>query len=649
MTTYTATKEAGATALNVQTGIVVSATATFTATSSESQEDADYKATIGAKSVAQSQAENSSNVMTQGTKVTFKTIEDGGFTGSFNTNNLTIFSDFGISLPQFGKNWNNKVIYDLQFLPISGLAMVSSGEMQIGVTFYAGIFMSSDYGSTWVKNSDPGISNPKIAWGSVATSSTGQYITTASNNGYGIWTSKDSGNTWTQNTEPELSVIHWSSVAMSLDGRLQTAVSSNGYGVWTSIDYGTTWVQNMQPELSGNTWSSVASSSSGTVQTIVGQNGLWLSKDSGNTWTQNTEPELSGITWSSVAMSSDGRLQTAVSDNGLWQSSDYGYTWTKNAQTDLIDEVWSYVTMNSSGERQTVGSFSNSFTGYIWTSNDYGNTWIQKTKNLGFLSGAMSSDGMYQIAQSNNDGILKSTDFGSTWKQVFDQAILEENSSRVSVAMSSSGQYQTILEAPEQPDSTIIWVSSDFGNTWKKNTDVEKILDFIPNDFSWTQVAMSSTGQYQTAVEGFYYGIWISNDFGNTWTQNTTETLNISWTSVTMSASGQYQTSLSSGSGIWTSIDFGKSWIQNTNAGIINVNWTSVAMAASGQYQSALSLGYGIWTSTDFGKTWKQNTNPEIINIEWRSVAMSASGQYQTSVTGNFLTPNSSICMSSDF
>ena len=58
---------------------------------------------------------------------------------------------------------------------------------------------------------------------------------------------------------------------------------------------------------------------------------------------------------------------------------------------------------------------------------------------------------------------------------------------------------------------------------------------------------MSASGQYQTAVAENNY-IYTSNNFGSTWTQDTSIGSTKTWRSVSISASGIYQ--IANGSGI---------------------------------------------------------------------------------------------------
>ena len=163
---------------------------------------------------------------------------------------------------------------------------------------------------------------------------------------------------------------------------------------------------------------------------------------------------------------------------------------------------------------------------------------------------------------------------------------------------------------------------ANFGKNWVQNTGA--------GSKEWTSISVSASGQYQTAV---VYGesIYISSNYGSTWTSTNTSAGNKDWKSVSISASGQYQTAVVYGGSIYISSNYGSSstWTPITSTG--NKNWQGVSVSASGQYQTAVVYGGSTYISSNYGSTWT-STNTSIGNKDWYSVSVSASGQYQTAV-----------------
>ena len=331
-------------------------------------------------------------------------------------------------------------------------------------------------------------------------------------------------------------------------------------------------------------------------------------------------------------MSSNGAYQTATVNGGsIYTSSDSGVTWTAN--TSAHSTTWSLVSVSSSGMYQIASNSSSTF-----ISLNYGVTWTSSLQ-YSYRSVAISSTGEY-VTGVNSNGIYRSSitltadsypglmfgsysdifsdftvdlgavgptgNFGMNWITT-NTSIGTKNWTCIS--LSASGQYQTAGVAND-----FIYISNDYGNTWTQTA----------SSLNWNRVSISSSGQYQTAV---VYGgyIYISSDYGNTWTQKASS---LNWRGVSISASGQYQTActdnLNNGY-IYTSSDYGNTWKQVSEYG----NWYSVTVSASGQYQTAVEGNGDLFISSDYGNTW---TKSPISNSSyaWYSVSQSASGQYQT-------------------
>ncbi len=294
-----------------------------------------------------------------------------------------------------------------------------------------------------------------------------------SEEGYGLtWTERISG--------------YWTGIAVSSDGQRQTAVS-NGGQIYISTNYGATWTET---ETNRN-WNAVAMSSTGQYQTAlvydtfydeeleeifpIGK--IYTSNNYGSSWTERNYSQL----WKEVAISSTGQYQTATCENSfVYRSNDYGATWTETP----INEGWfQSVDMSSTGQHQT-GTIG--WGGYIYTSSDYGATWTERGIIGGWNDVALSSNGQYQLTgncDEVNGYIYISSDYGINW------------TSKDSVgpgcwmtgSMSDNGKYQTMANL-----SGYVYLSDDYGATWTGSS--------LPTK-EWFKIDMSSTGQYQTIVE----------------------------------------------------------------------------------------------------------------------------------------------------
>jgi hypothetical protein len=227
----------------------------------------------------------------------------------------------------------------------------------------------------------------------------------------------------------------------------------------------------------------------------------------------------------------------------------------------------------------------------------------------------MSSSGQYQTA-INSTSLYYSSNYGVDWTQ----SNIIPPSNLISIAMSSSGQYQLIgLTGPNG-----IYYSKNYGVTWSQSS--------ILAIGSIASVASSSSGQYQIAVigVGFTGKIWFSINYGVNWTSLIITSKK--WQGVAMSSSGQYQTAVSDDE-IYYSTNYGLNWSLSNAPSLI---WNSVAMSSSGQFQSACHSN-GMYYSSNYGVLWNLNNNAATNKNSANSyISMSSSGQFQTNAIGEY-------------
>ena len=139
---------------------------------------------------------------------------------------------------------------------------------------------------------------------------------------------------------------------------------------------------------------------------------------------------------------------------------------------------------------------------------------------------------------------------------------------------------------------------------------------------TWTAIAMSGNGQYQTglAYNGYAYS---SIDSGNTW--NIVIQNKEAWKEIAMSYTGQYQTAVVFKGPLYTSCDYGQTW---KTSSIGSKAWSSLSISYTGQVQYATVNQAGgfttqdnigaIYKSTNYGITWEECVmNTKTVNGEW--------------------------------
>jgi len=188
----------------------------------------------------------------------------------------------------------------------------------------------------------------------------------------------------------------------------------------------------------------------------------------------------------------------------------------------------------------------------------------------------------------------------------------------------------------------------------------------IPLSGTWYNIAISSTGKYQIAIQNSLYGqIFISHDFGLTWKLISTKIIG-NFYGVALSFDGKYQTVFQNGLGILVSNEYGERFKEitvcankdiNGNLIIFNTNkyWVSGSMSGTGQYQTCISendapdKGGSIYISNNYGQSWIDVTPIE--NSEFPGfyycISISYSGKIQLIIITSYGISTGEVYLSS--
>jgi photosystem II stability/assembly factor-like uncharacterized protein len=239
-------------------------------------------------------------------------------------------------------------------------------------------------------------------------------------------------------------------------------------------------------------------------------------------------------------------------------------------------------------------------------------------------------------AFSNSPGsrIQRSSDYGYTWSfrnPSNNSAYIPNTSTYIgAIAMSSTGQYQSaVATAADTGNPNPFYNSSDYGATWTN-------LSFSTPSVGFRSIAMSADGARRVIVRNGSGGLmYTSSNYGSTW--NAVADSSNNWSCVAMSSSdGQYITATSSNdSNVYISSNYGAtiSPISVFGAGS-NMRFISAAMSSTGQYQTVTvnQSSDAIYISSDYGLNWSK---AGYSNDNYSNVVMNSTGQYQLTHSSN--------------
>jgi len=313
-------------------------------------------------------------------------------------------------------------------------------------------------------------------------------------------------------------------------------------------------------------------------KTKISQNTLILKDES---FGKNHVTKQSIRNWQSVAISADGKYQTAVTNiaGSIYISNDYGDTWQEKGPV----LSWFRIAMSSCGKYQTASTYNSPF-GDLYISDNYGHTWTQILTNVTSIQKiAMSSDGKIQIfVRYTTSEYSISRDYGKTWTN----GTVNSTSGVKGVAISSDGKYITIVGAGSMDR---IYTSSNYGLNWTT----------IGSIGTWNSVTMSADGKFQAAVAGGTGYVYISNDYGNTWTRKNNAGSR-PWLSISMSSDGKYIAATTNGTYNYVSYDYGENWIVsyiNNRIGGSYYTCNDIAVSSNGKYILTAAQGQYIYVS----------------------------------------------------
>ncbi len=264
----------------------------------------------------------------------------------------------------------------------------------------------------------------------------------------GLFKSTNDGSTWIRSTAPATSLAFHPTQKNVL-----YAVTPGS--VVRSLDGGTTWDQLTQGLPEGIIVNSLLISPTRPATLLVGMDypaheaGIFRSTDDGASWSRSNRG-LTAANVNSLALDArDANTLSVVANYVLFQSADRGRTWSLILPEPLPPfTTYARQVLASPADPETL--YLGRWSGQILRSRDGGESWTmagQPSSDTGVLK-ADPRDPLTLWAAVNNGGIRKSTDGGNTWSPLTGPA--------------SGGFYQDLAFAPSSPSTVYAAGNPDF-------------------------------------------------------------------------------------------------------------------------------------------------------------------------------------------
>jgi hypothetical protein len=194
-----------------------------------------------------------------------------------------------------------------------------------------------------------------------------------------------------------------------------------------------------------------------------------------------------------------------------------------------------------------------------------------------------------------------------------------------SIASSSTGQYLAACI-----NGGYIWMSSDYGATWSTKANAS-------GSRGWVYISSSLDGSLLLACVfgGFVY---ISRNYGANWSPISgslpTGLPSTSWTGTYVNGNGPFLTaSVNALAQTYVSSDYGINWRILANIPALGSGYSSISN--NGKYLLAgRDSGTGGYSSIDYGQTWSQNL---FGSINWRNFSVSLDGRIVVGVGNSII------------
>ncbi len=474
--------------------------------------------------------------------------------------------------------------------PQSVTVLYRNGPMIYAGTDGSGLHVSSDEGQTWISMSGDGayggntllpvqvrsviVDGSRVIVGSYAA---------------GLWHSTNNGSTWSRYGSPLGS-------GNSINGlvKVDTVLLAGGNGMWRSTNGGTTWTSST----TGLTNTNVrAMTTNGTTAFAATDNGFFRSTNLGASWTMADSGMVKVGSRYTMAMASANGVVYGTFSNGyagqhvVFRSTDNGVSWdSSNGNLTNI----STSAIGAYGDTVFVGLNNNG----LQRSTDRGQTWTTVTNNGATYPLAILAYGNRVLVGGNkgtgagDGGVFLSANNGDAWTRMTSEL---SNGSTI-VVEAVFGRLAAGVDAGTSSPYNGFYISDDRGSRWRRRSQG---LVASGNPVSVKKIFQHQSRLYVAAATNVPQGVFVSNDSGATWTQAITGLYQ--YADVYQFLADADTLYIASKEGLFRTTNGGTSWT-SAMSGVLSGEVVSVAMRGDTLY--ATKGTNHLFRSEDRGRTW---------------------------------------------
>ena len=200
------------------------------------------------------------------------------------------------------------------------------------------------------------------------------------------------------------------------------------------------------------------------------------------------------------------------------------------------------------------------------------------------------------------------------------------------IFISEDGKYITATTMSPSIPNNQIYTSNDYGSTFVETKRMNSHQTGGVDGLGFSCVNGSNNGKFQM-VSGNHTMVLKSNDYGNTWIQDTVLGIQ-NWNDFYISDDGLLRYALEPG-GFWKSVNGGLSWIKSMDdITDLDIKFSS---SSNGQYITIVGKSYynsskylpAIYISDDYGESFTLIGVNYTDTLQTQHIAISSSGQFQ--------------------